>query len=215
MELGTNYHLAHLVTPKELSGVLIRLEPIILSASLGIETAHALGFLHTPLIDCTARPSETLDGSHAPSQQTPLDPEPDYSQQDMKAFRWKHVELHVVDINGASSLQALIILPKLKSKTKQPKAKVMVLCPLPQALVYQDSLLLLIILGLLDHVRESISTWAQLESVIPITHGIKVQTRSAKLEQPVFRHIERVGKISELQTTRSAMDLWLRKLSYE
>lgn len=65
--------------------------------------------LFIPLLNnCSARPSEFINESALLPRPTPKPQSRDYTGRDTKAFRWKHIDLYVISLNGTSTLQARV-----------------------------------------------------------------------------------------------------------
>lgn len=160
------------------------LVPSLTSTRAALNVALTLGLM----LDCNICVSELVDTSESvrvESRPTLM------KQNERKVFSWKRVELFAFrDENeqGPVRLQARLTFNKLKNSTgitKGTRQKIIPLRLLPLDLATEDTLRWLIILGLIDGVFLSVCKWADLESVLYSSDGIKIAIKEEFLDIPV------------------------------
>lgn len=101
---------------------------------------------------------------------------------------WDHCDFYVVRFDdGDRVIAANINLKYQKGQTTSDEQKTITLRLLPTAMATQDSLRLLVTLGLVDGVFGPGMTWADLIAVEPSAHSRKIRQSDAFVGVPVFR----------------------------
>lgn len=110
-----------------------------------------------------------------------------------KCLRWRDIEIYAFRLaDGNITLKASVRYANLKGSsgqaTKEQRAKVIPLRLMPLHLAAEDSLRLLVTLGMIDDVFEHIQSWQDIQYLNPGPHGSQVAIRKTSLPLPVSNH---------------------------
>jgi hypothetical protein len=125
------------------------------------------------VVDCSGRAGELI----APSNKKTYN---------NKRLKWSQIAFFAFPTPAGVTVRANITFGDLKHKTFNPnKYKVIPLRLLPLSLAGEDSLRMLLVIGLIDGVFENLTSWDDIQKLRPGPNGTDINLKQAALHLPV------------------------------